>query len=166
MDDDYLSLQLLDSSGKPPTPLHNALYAEQGFEPPASSIVDELTGSRRRASIGAALFQHPENVHGEVTAPLVSDGCWENIRCTQSALPCALGLGSDDCYTIPTKPILERFMEHYFLCVHPMLPVLNEGDFWDTFTTTDETKSPDILLLQAMLFAACPVSPLTCPFNN
>ncbi|KPM43004.1 hypothetical protein AK830_g3536 [Neonectria ditissima] len=69
-------------------------------------------------------------------------------------------LESRGCLRVPVKPILDELVEHYFLHIHPMLPLLNEGDFWDNYdrTTNDASNNEprfSLLLLQAMLFASC-----------
>ncbi|KAM0206011.1 hypothetical protein ACHAQD_012546 [Fusarium lateritium] len=65
-------------------------------------------------------------------------------------------LDSEDCYRLLGQPLFRRLMESYFLFVNPMLPLLSEGDFWESFSTLDQTSCrKNIVLLQAMLFAAC-----------
>lgn len=59
---------------------------------------------------------------------------------------------------VPERPLLDEFMRQYFLHVHPMLPLIDEGDFWDTYQQTDATKLIPLLLFQAMVFASCTVS--------
>lgn len=58
---------------------------------------------------------------------------------------------------MPIRPLLDEFVQQYFLHVHPILPVVNEGDFWDLYDG-DGRHSPKepitLLLFQAMLFAA------------
>lgn len=74
-------------------------------------------------------------------------------------------LNSQGCLRVPAKPILDEFVRHYFLYVHPMLPLLNEADFWraynpaQTETRSSSSGSPvSLLLLQSMMFASCTVS--------
>ncbi|KAI8714017.1 Fungal-trans domain-containing protein [Fusarium sp. LHS14.1] len=97
----------------------------------------------------------------EPTAPLFTDtGCWEQAQSTETPSKDELSLHSHGCYKIPSAPFLKIFIDHYFLYVHPMLPVLNEGDFWELHFSQAQTNShthyPSILLLQSILFAACP----------
>ncbi|KAM5347621.1 hypothetical protein ACJ41O_007445 [Fusarium nematophilum] len=60
------------------------------------------------------------------------------------------------CLKVPTRPYLDEFVQHYFLHVHPLLPLLNEADFWEVYEH-DSTRPPKnpipLLLFQAMLFA-------------
>lgn len=66
------------------------------------------------------------------------------------------------CLRVPKKTILDEFVKQYFLHVHPVMPLLNEGDFWETYSSppTENSKTGKIsmLVFQAMLFAACAVS--------
>lgn len=65
---------------------------------------------------------------------------------------------SQGCFRVPIPGLLEQFLRKYFLHVHPLLPLVNEGEFWDAFSL--EPQSParpegiSLLLLQSMLFAA------------
>ncbi|TDZ46012.1 Cutinase transcription factor 1 beta [Colletotrichum trifolii] len=62
------------------------------------------------------------------------------------------------CLRIPTRAILDEFVQQYFLHVHPLLPMLNEGDFWDVYCANPATfphERVSLLLFQAMLFASC-----------
>lgn len=65
------------------------------------------------------------------------------------------------CLRVPKKTILDEFVKHYFLHVHPLMPLINEGDFWETYGSPlaeDSSSSRmSLLLFQAMLFAACAV---------
>lgn len=71
-------------------------------------------------------------------------------------------MDENGCFRVPTRPALDEFIQEYFLHVHPMLPIINEGDFWDTYTyrgvAPTETSRTSLFVFQAMLFAACSVS--------
>lgn len=76
-------------------------------------------------------------------------------------------LESQGCLRVPMRPLLDDFLEKYFLYVHPLLPLIDEGDFWETYHATGEdwTKRDPIslCLFQAMLFSASSfVSQATC----
>ncbi|KAH6972022.1 fungal-specific transcription factor domain-containing protein [Ilyonectria sp. MPI-CAGE-AT-0026] len=62
------------------------------------------------------------------------------------------------CLRVPIRPFLDEIVQHYFLHIHPFLPLLHEGDFWELYYR-DPRYPPEepmpLLLLQAMLFAAC-----------
>ncbi|KAI0126393.1 fungal-specific transcription factor [Xylariales sp. AK1849] len=67
-------------------------------------------------------------------------------------------LESQGCLRVPTREILDEFVQQYFLHVHPMLPMINEGDFWDMYGHFGYGGSGDkmsLLVFQSMLFASC-----------
>ncbi|KAI0804418.1 hypothetical protein GGR55DRAFT_691011 [Xylaria sp. FL0064] len=67
-------------------------------------------------------------------------------------------LDSQGCLRIPTRAILDEFMQQYFLHVHPLLPFINEGDFWNLYCHQGSEGSGEkmsLLLLQAMMFSCC-----------
>ncbi|KAL2813404.1 fungal-specific transcription factor domain-containing protein [Aspergillus granulosus] len=57
------------------------------------------------------------------------------------------------CFSLPVRGLLNEFIREYFLHVHPSLPVINEADFWDTYTHS-RREPISLMLFQAMLFAA------------
>ncbi|PNH44324.1 hypothetical protein VD0004_g3339 [Verticillium dahliae] len=61
------------------------------------------------------------------------------------------------CLRMPTRAILDEFVQQYFLHVHPMLPLLNEGDFWDMYcnggSKSLQQERISLLVFQAMLFS-------------
>lgn len=63
------------------------------------------------------------------------------------------------CYRVPSRPSLDVFVKAYFRYIHPLLPILDEGNFWRAYsgTTSIQTSKISIFVFQAMLFAACSV---------
>lgn len=65
------------------------------------------------------------------------------------------------CLRVPVHGLLCEFLQQYFLHVHPILPLVNERDFWGLYparlTSAQDgpTKPIPLLVLQAMLFASC-----------
>ncbi|KAJ2893738.1 Cutinase transcription factor 1 beta [Zalerion maritima] len=65
------------------------------------------------------------------------------------------------CLRLPTRPTLDEFVRQYFLHVHPMLPLTDEGDFWELYYGHGARRAaPDVtqlslLVFQSMLFASC-----------
>ncbi|KAI7762207.1 hypothetical protein LZL87_006602 [Fusarium oxysporum] len=62
------------------------------------------------------------------------------------------------CLHVPSRPILDSFVEQYFRHHHPLLPLLNEGDFWEMYSQKESTgpqATMSLLVFQAMLFASC-----------
>ncbi|KAI1743368.1 hypothetical protein F4680DRAFT_409934 [Xylaria scruposa] len=67
-------------------------------------------------------------------------------------------LESQGCLRVPTRAILDEFMQQYFLHVHPLLPFLNEGDFWNLYCHQGSGVAGErmsLLVFQAMLFSCC-----------
>ncbi|KAL3454367.1 hypothetical protein BJX65DRAFT_727 [Aspergillus insuetus] len=64
-------------------------------------------------------------------------------------------LETQECLHFPKKTELGIFFHHYFLYVHPLLPVLDEASFWTAYQRPlqGSPKLP-VLLVRAMLFAA------------
>lgn len=71
-------------------------------------------------------------------------------------------LDMQGCLQVPSRPILDEFIQQYFLHMHPLLPLVNEGEFWDTYSTSSrectDKKKISLLVFQAILFSCCNVS--------
>ncbi|KAL2872695.1 Zn(II)2Cys6 transcription factor [Aspergillus lucknowensis] len=62
---------------------------------------------------------------------------------------------------VPIQEVLDAFTKHYFLYVHPCLPVVDEAAFWRNYRSVDGSAGKiSTLLFQAMLFAASSFVPL------
>lgn len=76
-------------------------------------------------------------------------------------------LESQGCLHIPTQPWLDDLVQHYFLQVHVVLPILNEGDFWEMYFQNNKPggsrEKMSLLVFQAMLYASCNVC---CPIHS
>ncbi|KAI5864845.1 fungal-specific transcription factor domain-containing protein [Durotheca rogersii] len=67
-------------------------------------------------------------------------------------------LESQGCLRVPTRAILDEFVQQYFLHVHPIMPIVNEGDFWDMYcgqNSAGPTDSVSLVFFQALLFSSC-----------
>ncbi|KAB5578351.1 fungal-specific transcription factor [Coniochaeta sp. 2T2.1] len=68
-------------------------------------------------------------------------------------------LESQGCFRVPTRAVLDEFVQQYFLHVHPLLPLFNEGDFWDVYLQQGPPGAPQqrmsLLVFQALIFATC-----------
>lgn len=66
------------------------------------------------------------------------------------------------CFQVPERSTLNSFVREYFLYVHPMLPILNEREFWVAFYDIRDNSTPvrriSLFLFQAMLAASSIVS--------
>lgn len=81
----------------------------------------------------------------------------------------ATHLEAKGCFRVPIRPILDHFVRGYFLHVHPMMPILEEEEFWDMYEHqqgTEKSNQIPLILLQSMIFASCSVSrpkdPMCC----
>ena len=66
---------------------------------------------------------------------------------------------------MPQRAALDDFLRQYFLHVHPMLPILNEKDFWLSYNSVEgdvEYEMP-MLVLQGVLFISSGVSMTSHP---
>ncbi|KAI0539743.1 hypothetical protein GGR58DRAFT_463252 [Xylaria digitata] len=67
-------------------------------------------------------------------------------------------LESQGCLRIPTRVILDEFTQQYFLHVHPLLPFISEGDFWNLYCHQGGGRPGEkmsLLVFQAMMFSCC-----------
>ncbi|KAJ4248451.1 hypothetical protein NW762_012788 [Fusarium torreyae] len=74
-------------------------------------------------------------------------------------------------FHLPSRNAMGQFMREYFLHVHPLLPLLDENEFWTMYDAKPEYLAPQktisLFLLQAMLFVSsaaglpAPYVPLT-----
>lgn len=66
-------------------------------------------------------------------------------------------------FHVPVPEVLDEFVRKYFLYVHPNVPMLDEGDFWEAYSQRNSKPHYRIPLIvfQAMMFAVSSVSP--CP---
>ncbi|KAL2802814.1 hypothetical protein BJX63DRAFT_97977 [Aspergillus granulosus] len=69
-------------------------------------------------------------------------------------------LESRGCLHLPSRPVTESLLVHYFLYIHPSLPMLDEKDFWRLYREPHQCIGQFSLnLFQAILFAAVPFAP-------
>ncbi|KAI0882230.1 uncharacterized protein GGS22DRAFT_49430 [Annulohypoxylon maeteangense] len=67
-------------------------------------------------------------------------------------------LESQGCLRVPTRAILDEFVQQYFLHIHPIMPVINEGDFWEMYCNqsfAEPTDKISLVFFQALLFSSC-----------
>jgi hypothetical protein len=71
-------------------------------------------------------------------------------------------LESQGCFRVPESNCLDDLVRAFFRYAHPILPVVNEAEFWsiyDPLTSGCRASRVPVILLSAMLFVACKVSP-------
>jgi transcription factor-like protein len=142
-----------------PEPLHD--YAPA----PTNDFMPAPTFSTTFAAQDTAPFNpFPHTDHAPSTAPDVTYSYYPFLRINNLAnIPPedVNHLERQGCLRVPTRPVLDEFVQQYFLHVHPLLPMLDEGDFWDTYyppTSASTSRPPppvSLLVFQAMLFASC-----------
>lgn len=69
-------------------------------------------------------------------------------------------LETQGCLRVPTRTLLDEFFHQYFLHVHPLLPLINEGEFWVMYSHgmargNAHSGRFSLLVFQAILFASC-----------
>ncbi|KAH6695137.1 fungal-specific transcription factor domain-containing protein [Plectosphaerella plurivora] len=68
-------------------------------------------------------------------------------------------LDGQNCLQVPSPKSLDVFVRQYFRYLHPILPIIDEGAFWDMYERRSNATKRDgtisLLLFQAMLFACC-----------
>ncbi|VTT79013.1 unnamed protein product [Fusarium fujikuroi] len=67
-------------------------------------------------------------------------------------------LDSQGCFKLPKSSCLDHLVRTFFQHAHPILPVVNEAEFWsvyDPLASGDKTCRVPLILLLAMLFVAC-----------
>lgn len=65
------------------------------------------------------------------------------------------------CFHLPPRPILDELAREYFLHVHPVLPVIDEREFWEMYFPSGrraQHRRIPLLVFRAMLFVSCSVS--------
>ncbi|PNP85303.1 hypothetical protein FNYG_01362 [Fusarium nygamai] len=64
-------------------------------------------------------------------------------------------LDSQGCFKVPDSSCLDNMVRAFFQHAHPILPVVNEAEFWsiyDPLTSADKTGRIPVILLSATLF--------------
>lgn len=62
--------------------------------------------------------------------------------------------------TLPGEKAVDEFVREYFKRIHPSVPMIAEGGFWDVYQSggQDGDGKVSLFVFQAILFASCPVS--------
>lgn len=69
------------------------------------------------------------------------------------------------CFHLPSRPVLDELVHEYFLHVHPILPIINEQEFWNMYFSSDRQSTQGkipLFVFRAMLFVSCSVSGPLC----
>ncbi|EEU34405.1 uncharacterized protein NECHADRAFT_21539, partial [Fusarium vanettenii 77-13-4] len=127
-----------------------------------TSALDDLPAFLPKPSHSSTSLQsHWPMVPNAPGSPELSYCCYPFLTLTnlhQIPQQDAAFLDTQGCFRVPVQPLLDELVQDYFLHIHPFLPLINEGDFWELYYH-DPRYPPErpmsLLLLQAMLFAAC-----------
>ncbi|KAL2214556.1 hypothetical protein CC79DRAFT_151218 [Sarocladium strictum] len=69
------------------------------------------------------------------------------------------------CLHFPIERFMNDFVQQYFLYVHPFMPLIDEGEFWEMYhgngTQATERSTISLLVFQTMLFSSCTFVPMT-----
>lgn len=165
------SLNIMDSethlshspAGPDQAPAHDD-YTEDTIEETTRDPLglEKLLELNMENSVRAALGEvHDSGVFGYLASvqvpfsyyPFVDFACLGALPSTDVAF-----LESEGSLHLPARILLDEFMQHYFLHVHPVLPLIDEGDFWAAYQHRIGGFSKTTLslpVLHAMLFASC-----------
>ncbi|KAJ5769741.1 Transcription factor [Penicillium nucicola] len=79
-------------------------------------------------------------------------------------------LDRQGCLSLPDPKATDEFVKHYFKRIHPLVPVLDEAEFWRSYLDPSTGRKLSLFVFQAMLFASCPLVGSgilrRCGFNN
>ncbi|QPC69325.1 hypothetical protein HYE68_000077 [Fusarium pseudograminearum] len=148
--------QLRPNGPLPPRPTDTNKPIEPSFQQP---LPITPTTIQPPASI-ASSSSFPDSSASQNVATLSGQPCHPDyaflqVPDTKDLLPQDLAfLVSQGCFIVPQRAALDDFLRQYFLHVHPMLPILNEKDFWLSYSSVDsdvEYQMP-MLVLQGVLF--------------
>ncbi|OAL23906.1 hypothetical protein AYO22_06082 [Fonsecaea multimorphosa] len=63
------------------------------------------------------------------------------------------------CFQLPQQNCLDELVQAYFLYLHPHLPMIDEGNFWETYLSSQSgshhTARVSLFVFQAMMLGAC-----------
>lgn len=161
-------------------PTHEGICPESLFGPSQSSDpsiarpnhVDSDTGQESSKSSNPSISQNGSQAPSASTVVTYSHFRFLTISNLHNISATDVNyLESQGCLHVPMRPVLDDFVEQYFLHVHPMVPIIDEGTFWDMYAqnlTDTAERSLDIIslvLFQAMLFSSCTVC-IPCACNT
>ncbi|KAI1153153.1 hypothetical protein F4825DRAFT_474930 [Nemania diffusa] len=141
---------------EPHEPLFNRPPSAAPIFNNASSIPLQHFDSLGNLGVPFWAGEHPAAVNADITYSYYPFLTISNLH---NVIPQDVNfLESQGCLRIPTRAILDEFVQQYFLHVHPLLPFLNEGDFWNLYcqqSSGNTGENMSLLVFQAMLFSCC-----------
>ena len=143
----------------------------------ASQVTNHLFMDPAPVSPSALFEQQETDVHSQWFVPATSisstDMCRDGTRVYDNFLDLPfikrpeLGqlstsdmafLQSNGCFDLLSAAMMGEFIRLYFLYIHPIVPLLDEAQFWSAYLQEDSDDKLPLLTVQAMLFAASSVS--------
>lgn len=163
-----LHLQIRNRIDKPDAPeaetkaVMKPLPAPKQDEDAATVLTEECLGAPKLAE--ARPRQSPSYDHTqarpEITFAYYPFLCINNLNSLRT--DDINYLESQGCLRVPESSCLDDLVRAFFRYAHPILPVVNEAEFWsiyDPLTSGSRASRIPVILLSAMLFVACKVSP-------
>jgi hypothetical protein len=157
------SVPLTDYGNKPPTPPADDTWSKSQRPAPRLSthaerelLSDDNIPSSGQARLPKRRQKFPWITGGFILFPFYHFIKHPSSREVDSEV--ARLLEQRGCLHVPTKPILEEFVNNYFLYFHPLVPLLDEQRFWASYSEqADSNGYVSLFVLQAMLFVSSPV---------
>ncbi|KAI1177379.1 hypothetical protein F4777DRAFT_214880 [Nemania sp. FL0916] len=142
-------------NGHPESPFSRLPNAQYVFNNPSPTPLQSF-GSLGNSGSPFMGSDNPATINADITYsyyPFLSISNLHNV------IPQDVNfLESQGCFRIPTREILDEFVQQYFLHIHPLLPFINEGDFWNLYCRQGSLgagQTMSLLVFQAMLFSCC-----------
>ncbi|KAH7142098.1 fungal-specific transcription factor domain-containing protein [Dactylonectria macrodidyma] len=136
-------------------------FSSPQVAPHNTSTLEDMLVFHKPNHLSMGFQSHPPTAGSASVSSELSYCCYPFLTLTnihQISQQDAGFLDSQGCLRVPIRPFLDELVQHYFLHVHPFLPLINEGDFWELYCCGSRyppENTMSLLLLQAMLFAAC-----------
>ncbi|KAF4334977.1 cutinase transcription factor 1 beta [Fusarium beomiforme] len=152
-DDASTVLNTLEESAYPDSATHRD---REDLESPTAKLSDAVEEIKETPYTPPVIQEPSEPVRSELKALYSSMPFLRTLNMRDCDFH---HLNAQGCLRVPSKPILDEFIRHYFLYIHPLLPLINEADFWNAYDPTPNSATSgtpvSMLLLQSMMFASC-----------
>ncbi|KAF4471991.1 c6 zinc finger domain containing [Fusarium albosuccineum] len=152
----------------PSTTVQNDLVVESSLQ---SSTTNDLEYDDAPHVAMNCMFQENDiykSSYQERHIPFVLYSCYRFVEAGslwQLSTEEAMFLEQRGCFHLPARPALDDFVKQYFLNIHPLLPILDEGEFWTLYACKSRSTPPcppvPLMVFQAMLFVSCSLVPLS-----
>lgn len=105
--------------------------------------------------------ERPPSEHADIDSPKVQM-IPHNGQASDLSVEDFQFLKQKGAFELPSRPLLDELVFNYFEVFHPFFPVVDKPAFLNEYESLEKTdsQSPSLLLLQAIIFTSCAVSPL------